>query len=270
MRLTGFRQEDLEEMHRLRIGLAKLLKNQQPLDSYFKKLSVHGNKKGHAKTPKPPSPKVARPKIYSHPTYPAAHYGHPPPQPHIQYQHVAPPAWAGIGDVRYIPPPVPEIPQSPTYSSASSHTYSNGSTDSEPVAHWAMKIFDGRHSTTPFQTLGEQTVCNGRDEPRVIQMLDDDGFEKVLEIPFEAKNVLVRLYWRADDNRARIIFLTKDVNGRRLRHQIPMTALSFRRTDSSLQLCRVNREDGQLDLWAKLRFTLYERKHVHSIDITPI
>jgi hypothetical protein len=123
-----------------------------------------------------------------------------------------------------------------------------------------MKILDGRHSATPFQTLGEPTVCNGRDEPRVIEMLDDDGFEKVLELPFEATNVLVRLYWRANDNRARILFLTKDVNGRRLRHQVPMTVLSFRRVGSCLQLCRVNRKDGHLDLWAKLRFILYESK----------
>jgi hypothetical protein len=260
-------------MHRLRTSLSKLLKQQQPIDSYFKKLSIHGNKKGHAKTPKPPSPKMARPKIHSHPTYPAAHYGHPVPPPPLPYQHVVPPAWAGMGEIPYqhvvppawVPPPVPEIPTSPTYSSASSHAYSNGSTDSEPVAHWAMKILDGRHSSTPFQTLGEPSVCNGRDEPRVIEMLDDDGFEKVLELPFEATNVLVRLYWRADDNRARILFLTKDASGRRLRHQIPITALSFRRTDSCLQLCRVNRQDGQLDLWAKLRFTLYEREYTIAL-----
>jgi hypothetical protein len=247
-------------MHKLKISLSKLLKKQEPVDSYFNRLNVNVSKKGHAKTPKPPSPKTARPKIHTHPTYPAPHYGHPPPPPQLPHRYVVPPAWAGIGEIPFIPPPVPEIPQSPTYSSASSHAYSNGSTDSEPVAHWAMKIFDGRHSSTPFRTLGEPTLCNGRDEPRVIEMLDDDGFEKVLELPFEATHVWVRLYWRANDNRARILFLTKDGNGRRLRHQIPITALSLRRTDASLQLCRVNRKDGHLDLWAKLRFTLYESK----------
>jgi hypothetical protein len=125
-----------------------------------------------------------------------------------------------------------------------------------------MKIFDGRHSSTPFQTLGEPTICLGRDEPRVIEMLDDDGFEKVLELPFEATNVWVRIYWRAGDNRARILFLTMDARGRRMRHQIPITALALRRTESCLQLCRINRKDGQLDLWAKLRFTLYELEYV--------
>jgi len=40
---------------------------------------------------------------------------------------------------------------------------------------------------------------------------------------------------------------------------IPLTALKLLRTESCLQLCRVNRADGKLDLWANLRFTLYER-----------
>jgi hypothetical protein len=66
------------------------------------------------------------------------------------------------------------------------------------VAHWGMKIFDGRHSSTPFQTLGQacvnkmlrsrrgliyyRTRCLGRDEPQAIELLGNDGFEKVLEL----------------------------------------------------------------------------------------
>lgn len=158
-----------------------------------------------------------------------------------------------------VPPAAPEIPQSPTYSSASSHAYSNHSTDSEPVAHWAMRIFDGRHTLTRFHTLGEGTVCVGRVEDRVIEMLDRDGFEKVLEQPFEATSVWVRLYWRGEDNRARILFLTMDPEGRRTRQCFPLTGLKILRTESCLQLCRVSRQNGELDLWARLRFTSYER-----------
>jgi hypothetical protein len=265
-RLTCYREDDEDEMHSLRVDLSRLLKKQKPVESYFNNLSIHSKKQhGYAKTPKPPSPKVARPKIHSLPTYPA---------PAPQFRHVAPPlphrtpiapTWGGlgIGDIPYIPPAVPEIPQSPTYSSASSHTYSTHSTDSEPVAHWAMKIFDGRHSSTAFRTLGDPTVCLGRDEMKAIELLVGDGFEKVLELPFEATNVWVRIYWRADDNRARILFLTMDPEGRKMRHCIPITGLSLRRTESCLQLCRVNRKDGHLDLWARLRFTLYEREYLH-------
>jgi hypothetical protein len=178
-------------------------------------------------------------------------------QPPPVRAHIAP-TWGGIGDIPFIPPQAPEIPQSPTHSSASSHP-SNHSNESEPVAHWAMKIFNGRHSSTPFHTLAEPTICLGRDEPRVIEMLDGDGFEKVLELPFEVANVWVRLYWRSGDNRARILFLTKDNAGRRLRHCFPLTGLKLLRTGSCIQLCRLNRKDGKLDLWAKLRFILYER-----------
>jgi hypothetical protein len=252
-------------LHRLRVSLSKLLKKQRPqkpVESYFDELSLHGKKQqGYAKTPKPPSPKMARPKIHSMPTYPAPQFRHvAPPLPH---RPPITPTWSGMGDMSYIPPAVPEIPQSPTYSSASSYTFSNHSTDSEPVAHWAMKIFDGRHSSTAFRTLGDRTVCLGRDEPRAIDLLVSDGFEKVLEMPFEAASVWVGIYWRADDNRARIL-LTMDPEGRCVRHCIPITGLSVRRTESCLQLCRVNRKDGQLDLWARLRFTLYEREYLQS------
>lgn len=123
-----------------------------------------------------------------------------------------------------------------------------------------MKIFDGRHSSTPFATLADRSSCLGRDEPRVIEILDGEGFEKVAEMPFEATNVTVRLYWRQEDNRARMLYLTKDESGYRWRHCFPLTGLKILRTGSCLQFCRVNRKDGRLDLWARLRFTLYERK----------
>ena len=260
--LTTCSEEDEEELQHIQTRLSKLLKKQKPDVSYFNRLSAHVH--GYARTPKPPSPKVSRPKIHTLPTYPAASYTHhskPPPPPPRPHRSPVAPGWAGIGDIPLIPPPVPEIPESPTYSSASSHAYSNHSTDSgEPVAHWAMKIFDGRHSSTPFQTWGDHTICLGKDEPHAIDYLKSDGFEKVLELPFDATNVWVRLYWRADDNRARLLFLTTDSTGRRMRHCLPISGLKLLRTDSCLQLCRINRKDGQLDLWARLRFTLYERE----------
>jgi hypothetical protein len=321
-KLMNASEEDEDELHKIRVRLSKLLKRQEPIESYFNRLSVQGH--GRTRTPKPISPKIPRPNIQSYQTHPAPGYRHipppprahaapawggmgdippprthaaptwggmtdiPPPRTHASptwggmadipppRNHAAPswggmgditpprnhaaPTWGGIGigDIPFIPPPVPEIPQSPTYSSASSTNHSNDS--GEPVAHWAMKIFDGRHSSTPFHTLAETTVCLGRDEPRVIEMLDGDGFEKVLELPFEIANVWVRLYWRSGDNRARILFLTKDGADRRLRYCFPLTGLKVMSTGSCLQLCRVNRKDGRLDLWARLRFTLYERR----------
>lgn len=160
----------------------------------------------------------------------------------------------------FVPPAAPSVPTSPTFSSASSQGMSSHSTDSGgPFAHWAMRIFDGRHPSTPFRTLGDATECAGRDEPSVIQMLGDDHFEKVLELPLEATNVWLRLYCRYEDLRARILFLTMDPDGTRRRYCFPLTGLKIIRKDSCLQMCRVNRKDGRLDLWARLRFPLYER-----------
>ncbi|RMZ71613.1 hypothetical protein GMOD_00006747 [Pyrenophora seminiperda CCB06] len=249
--------EDEGQLAKFKVMLSKLLKKQQPIESYFNKLSVQGSGKGSARTPKPPSPKMPRPKIRSHPTYPATQYGYQAPP---QRGHIAP-TWGsiGIGDIPYIPPPVLEIPLSPTSSAASSQAYSSQSTDSEPVAHWAMKIFDGRHTSTQFHTFGEATECLGPEEPRVIEMLEADGFQRIVELPFEAASVIVRIYWRPRDDRARIIFLTMDASGQRMRHHILLTSLVLRRSDSCLQLCLKNHRDGGLDLWARLRFTLYER-----------
>ncbi|KAJ4305343.1 hypothetical protein N0V90_000874 [Kalmusia sp. IMI 367209] len=263
-------EEDGEVDH-IRARLSKILKKQEPIDDYFSRLSVvprahesvHNAKfVSHSapntptlSLPKPP-PLPPRPAVERGTTYPTYVHQQPPPPP----PPPLPPRSPVYGEIPYIPPIVPEVPQSPTYSNASSHTYSSHSNDSGgPVAHWAMKILDGRHSSTPFATLGQGTRCLGRDEPQAIELLVNDGFEKVLELPFEATNVWVRLYWRSDDNRARILFLTLDPSGRRMRYCFPLTGLKVLRTESSLQLCRVNREDGRLDLWANLRFTLYER-----------
>lgn len=248
-------------MDKIQIRLKKLLKQQEPLDSYFSRLSMPSH--GSARTPKPAPPRTSRPNIQSFSSYPA--YGHapPPPPPPRMPSRPTSQIYGGIGDVPiYVPPVAPSVPTSPTFSSASSQGLSSHSTDSgSSVAHWAMRIFDGRHPSTASRILGETTECLGRDEPRVIEMLGDDGFEKVLELPLEAANVWLRLYCRFEDLRARILFLTIDPDGMRRRYCFPLTGLKIIRRDCCLKLCRVNRKDGRLDLWARLRFPLYERTY---------
>ena len=259
-RLTGCSDDPGEEIDKIQLRLKKLLKRQEPLDSYFSRLSIPSH--GPTRTPGPKPPRTPRPNIQSFSSYPV--YSHapplPPPPPRTQPRPSSQ-IYGSIGEVPiFVPPAAPSVPTSPTFSSTSSQGMSSHSTDSGgPVAHWAMRIFDGRHPSTPFRTLGDVTECLGRDEPRVIGMLGNDGFEKVLELPLEATNVWLRLYCRFEDLRARILFLTMDPYGTHKMYCFPLTGLKIIRRDSCLQLCRVNREDGQLDLWARLRFTLYER-----------
>ncbi|KAF1932911.1 uncharacterized protein M421DRAFT_54036 [Didymella exigua CBS 183.55] len=252
-----------EEIDRIEVRLEKLLKQQEPLDSYLSRLKIPSH--SPVMTPGPKPPRNPRPNIKSFTSYPTYSYGPaPPPPPPSRTPRPVPQIYAGIGEVPmggfFVPPAAPSVPTSPTFSSASSQGMSSHSTDSGgPVAHWAMRIFDGRHPSTPFRTLGDATECAGRDEPNVIQMLGDDHFEKVLELPLEATNVWLRLYCRYEDLRARILFLTMDSDGTRRRYCFPLTGLKIIRKDSCLQMCRVNRKDGRLDLWARLRFPLYER-----------
>jgi hypothetical protein len=230
----------------------------------------------------PPPPRPASVYDHSPPQRPASGWGHvPPPRPTSGFAYVHPPQpppppprphaapmWGGIGEVPFVPPPVPEIPTSPTYSSTSSHSYSNQSTDSgEPVAHWGMKIFDGRHTSTPYNILGDPTKCLGREEPNVLELLLTDGFERVLELPFEAASVKVSLFWRSKDHRARILFSTKKA-GHPVWYCLPLTGLTIIRSEDCLQLCRVNRRDGKLDLWARLRFVQHESElaRAQSLD----
>jgi hypothetical protein len=73
--------------------------------------------------------------------------------------------------------------------------------------------------------------------------------------------VVVQLFWRPTDHRVRILYLTTEkITGRTLRYCIPLTALTARRSGNCLQLCRVNRVDDKLELWANLKFPLYERE----------
>jgi hypothetical protein len=148
-------------------------------------------------------------------------------------------------------------PASPSDFTSFGNATISDSTGSSQHNHWASYIFDGQHPVSPLNERGESTKCLGRDEPMAVRMLAEDDFIRVLEIPFESSDVMVRLYWRPSDHRARILYLTEKEG---IRHQycIPLTAIRVLRSSSSLLLCRVNSDDGELDLWASLHFTCFE------------
>ncbi|KAF2745064.1 hypothetical protein M011DRAFT_460273 [Sporormia fimetaria CBS 119925] len=131
--------------------------------------------------------------------------------------------------------------------------------DAPRGVHWATKIFDGHHGRSDFRDYGVPTKCLGRDEPNAIELFQQQKYQKVVEIPFEAADIWVRLYWRPEDNRARILFLALDEFGNRVRFSFSLANLRITRQGCCLQLCRVNRHDQGLDLWANLRFNMYER-----------
>lgn len=78
--------------------------------------------------------------------------------------------------------------------------------------------------------------------------------------PFQYADISVQLHWRPTDYRARILYLTTNKQtGRPLRYCYPLTSLILRRYGACLKLGRLNDND-RLDLWASLRFDVYESK----------
>lgn len=239
----------------IRVRLQQLLRQQEPLEARMGRLGLD--------TDPPPVPHApVRPPFTHYDSFPRyTTQPQPAGRPFFTHRYSSPP---------YVPPayipPAPEVPLSPTSSSSSGHTgyfsgntyyTSNTSSSSQPV-HWAMSVFDGHNPVSPLHRHGDFTRCLGRNDPNALKMLQSDGFMKVLELPFETTDVLIRLYWKPSDHRVRILFLTMEA-GIRYRYCMPLTSLKILRTESTLQLCRVNQADGKLDLWANLKFTCYER-----------
>ncbi len=76
--------------------------------------------------------------------------------------------------------------------------------------------------------------------------------------PFENQDMLVHLYLRHSDLRARILCRSSRSSRPKL-CCLPLSGLKANRSDSCIQL-RKPSPSGRLDLWANLRFTTYERE----------
>ncbi|EMC93005.1 hypothetical protein BAUCODRAFT_125942 [Baudoinia panamericana UAMH 10762] len=166
------------------------------------------------------------------------------------------------------PEPPPLSPLSPTFTSSSSQTLESSQTSysEEPdrvteLVHWAQHILDGQHDRTPFRAdyvTDDRSVCHGTSDESALHHLGQDGFMRVLQLPFDREHLWIRLYWRPPDGRARILIMTLDSLGRVEYYSAPLTNLKIIRKDSSLQLCKA-RTHGRYHLWAQLNFLLYER-----------
>lgn len=96
-------------------------------------------------------------------------------------------------------------------------------------------------------------------EPAAAERLEAEGFLDVFRLPLEARAVYIHLLWRPPDLRARILYVDRDTLGRSMSYCVPLTALRLVRRESCLRLVRLNQDRGRLELWANLRFSLFER-----------
>ncbi|KAA6407887.1 MAG: hypothetical protein FRX48_08238 [Lasallia pustulata] len=145
-----------------------------------------------------------------------------------------------------------EPPTSPT-----STSFSQSSTNSSGITHWARALFEQPVSTTPFGSIGQVSTCVGNDVPGITQRLAE--YEKLVELPFESGDLRVRLYCRQSDLRARIYCRVMQPIRSRRESCLPLTSLEAIRSESSLELCKPSRSRNSVELWACLRFQSYER-----------
>ena len=81
--------------------------------------------------------------------------------------------------------------------------------------------------------------------------------------------VLVRLYLREEDNRARILCKWHGPSGGTRYSSLPLSTLNIRRDGPALLLCRPVSNSNTLEMWARLKFTPMESKQSLGDDMKP-
>ena len=81
--------------------------------------------------------------------------------------------------------------------------------------------------------------------------------------------VLVRLYLREEDNRARILCKWRGRHGGTRYSSFPLNTLSIHRDGPALLLCRPILDSYKLGMWARLKFPSMESKRPLGDDMIP-
>ncbi|CAD6593939.1 MAG: hypothetical protein ASARMPRED_008234 [Alectoria sarmentosa] len=153
------------------------------------------------------------------------------------------------------PPPAPDIPGSPT----TSNTFStqSSSLDSVLSSHWLPVVFDQHGPSTLLEDTGQSSVFLAQPMPGSSARLEEKGYVRLLELPFENGDLVVRLYQRSHDGRSR--FLCRTIRPARSRKDVvlPLVSLKVSRSGPFLKFYDVG--EGNSKLWACLKFSSYER-----------
>ncbi|KAI9798176.1 MAG: hypothetical protein M1833_004925 [Piccolia ochrophora] len=156
----------------------------------------------------------------------------------------------------YPPPPAPEAP--PFDPPLSATTESSESVN--PNHHWALDVFDGSQSITPFTTPGLFSRCDAKNVEGV-----DGGLSqfhrKIVDLDFDNAAVVIRLHYDPRDNRARVHCLAgfDRPEASKTQSWSPLSVLQVARTECCLRLSHVSRSSRTRIPWATLRFPSYER-----------
>lgn len=177
---------------------------------------------------------------------------------HRSYERERPPI-SPTSPNNAVPPYAPEISSQSTDTRSTSTDASQTSTASSELDHWAKRVFVDDMSTTLLTQTGDASKCFGELMPDARARLQ--GWEKLLELSFanSSGGILVRLYLREEDNRARILCRWRGRSGGTRYSCLPLNALDVHRDGPALQLCRPILDSYKSEMWARLKFTSMER-----------
>ncbi|KAF1814720.1 hypothetical protein P152DRAFT_391572 [Eremomyces bilateralis CBS 781.70] len=124
--------------------------------------------------------------------------------------------------------------------------------------HWATKIFEAQPPRSVFRVRGPRTKCLGRDDATASENLRHNRYQEVARVPFSNGALLVRLYLRDADQRAKVLVTGSDQQRFDMLCSMPITGLKCVRKRSYVELHRINREYLRPELWASLSFSTSE------------
>lgn len=150
----------------------------------------------------------------------------------------------------------PNGPSSPITTNTSSTTQSSRATFA--TTHWVPKLFDQNRPASEFRRHGQVSACFDEDMRGAGSRLSQE-YEKLMEQSFEEGDLVVRIYLRQSDHRARIYCRSQRGTQPRKESCLPLTSLRIQRRDSCLELRRMNQSGDPTDIWARLRFLNLER-----------
>ena len=135
--------------------------------------------------------------------------------------------------------------------------------------HWLPHVFNQSRPATLLEDTGQTSILLGLNMAGSLARLTEDGYKKLIELPFEDGDLLVNIYHRSHDSRSRI--LCRKVRPSRSQKEctLPLVSLLVERSGPFLKLFEVDASEVNPKLWACLKFSDIEGTFIGHCSLYP-
>lgn len=120
--------------------------------------------------------------------------------------------------------------------------------------------------STPLESTDQPSVCRGKHSPENMTSLDE-VYVSLIELPFENGDLLVRLCYRREDGRSRLVCRTVRPPRSRRDCSRCLVSLDVSRSGPFLELYRIDQPQKGSELWARLKFSDYESMYMILLSL---